>query len=158
MDSFILQQVLLVMHLSGLVLMAGTTVSEFVAFRWFVSLLKSQDKASVGLFRLLSRLGPILLAGGVLLVISGVGLMILTEGVYLQQFWLQVKLILILLLPLNGLLVGNPQMKWLRNNLFAEGSGLSLPIQPTLTKLTWFHTVQLLVFLAIIILAVFKFT
>ena len=158
MDAFTVRQVLLVLHLSGLVLMAGTTVSEFVAFRLFVSLLNSENKASMGLFSLLSGLGRVLLAGGVLLVVSGIGLMALTEGIYVQQRWLQVKLGLILLLPLNGLLVGSPQMKRLRNSLFAEGGGPGLPIQPAVTRLTRFHLVQLVVFLAIIILAIFKFS
>ncbi|WP_460983819.1 DUF2214 family protein [Spirosoma fluminis] len=148
---------LLVMHLSGLVLMAGTTVTELVVFRTFINLLKTNGKASVGLLRLMSGLGTILLAGGVLLVLSGTGLMIITEGVFLHQLWLQIKLGLILLLPLNGLLVGSPQMKTLTNNLSAEGVVLSSPITPAVTKLNRFHTVQTLVFLAIIILAVCKF-
>lgn len=158
MDAFMLRHVLLVMHLSGLVLMVGTTVTEMVMFRSFVGLLKKQDKAAVSLFGLLSGLGRIILVGGVVLVLSGVGLMIISEGVYLQQLWLQVKLGLILLLPLNGLLVGNPQMKQVRNSLLAEGVGLRLGVQPAVRKLTKFHCVQLAVFLTIVILAVFKFT
>jgi hypothetical protein len=145
------------MHLSGLVLMAGTTVTELVIFRRFVSLFKAKGKASVDLLRLMSGLGTVLLAGGVLLVLSGVGLMIITQGVFLHQLWLQIKLGLILLLPLNGLLVGNPQMKTLTNNLSAEGVEMNLRINPAVTKLNWFHMLQALVFLAIIILAVFKF-
>jgi len=158
MDAFTLRQVLLVLHLSGLVLMVGTTVTELVMFRSFVSLLTKQDKAAVSLFGLLSGLGKIFLAGGVVLVLSGIGLMLTSGGVYLQQLWLQVKLGLILLLPLNGILVGSPRMKQLRNSLLAEGVGPSLGIQPAVTKLTRFYTVQLVVFLTIIIMAVFKFS
>ncbi|GAB3776166.1 hypothetical protein GCM10028818_21330 [Spirosoma horti] len=158
MDAFTLRQVLLVLHLSGLVLMVGTTVTELVIFRSFVSLLTKQDKSAVSLFGLLSGLGRIFLAGGVVLVLSGIGLMLTSGGVYLQQLWLQVKLGLILLLPLNGLLVGSPRMKQLRKSLLAEGVGPSLGIQPAVTKLTRFYIVQLVVFLTIIILAVFKFS
>lgn len=158
MDAFTLRQVWLVLHLSGLVLMAGTTVTELVMFRLFVRLLTKQDKAALSLFELLSGLGRLLLAGGVVLVVSGIGLTILNEGVYLQQRWLQVKLGLIILLPLNGLLVGSPRMKQVRNSLLVEGVGLSLAVQPGVRKLTLFHRVQLAVFLTIIILAVFKFT
>ncbi|WP_040006242.1 DUF2214 family protein [Fibrisoma limi] len=157
MDPFTIRQLLLVMHLSGLVLMAGTTVTELVVFRTFISLWNTKGNASVGLLKLMSGLGTILLAGGVLLVLSGIGLTLITGGVFLHQLWLQVKLGLILLLPLNGLLVGSPQMKTLRNSLLAEGAALSLPINPIVTKLNRFHRVQTLVFLSIIILAVFKF-
>lgn len=158
MDAFMLRQVLLVLHLSGLVLMVGTTVTEWVMFRWFVSLLTKQDKAALSVFSLLSGLGRLLLAGGVVLVLSGVGLTILSEGVYLRQLWLLVKLGLILLLPLNGLLVGSPPMKQLSTSLLAEGVGLRLGIQPAVRKLTLFYIGQLFLFLIIIILAVFKFT
>ncbi|GAB3507096.1 hypothetical protein GCM10027341_41080 [Spirosoma knui] len=157
MDALTLRYLLLVVHLSGLVLMAGTTVTELVVFRTFVDLLKAKGKASTGLLRLMSGLGTVLLAGGVLLVLSGIGLMIITEGVFLHQLWFQVKLGLILLLPLNGLLVGSPLMKTLTHNLSAEEVNMGLVIKPVVTKLKWFHKVQALVFLAIIILAIFKF-
>src|SRR5438128_7095000 len=98
MDAFTLRQGLLVMHLSGLVLMVGTTVTEMVMFRSFMGLLKKQDKAAVSLLGLLSGLGRILLAGGVVLVLSGIGLTLISGGVYWHQLWLQVKLGLILLL------------------------------------------------------------
>lgn len=157
MDPLTLRQLLLVMHLSGLALMVGTTVTDFVVFRTFVSLFKTNGKASVGLLKLMSSLGTILIAGGVLLVLSGIGLTVITEGVYWHQLWLKLKVALILLLPLNGLLVGSPQMKKLRNSLSAEGVAMSVIINPAVAKLNRFHTVQSLVFLAIIILAVFKF-
>ncbi|MEZ0611184.1 DUF2214 family protein [Fibrella sp. WM1] len=158
MDPFTLRQLLLVIHLSGLALMAGTTVTELVVFRTFTSLLKTKGKASVVLLNLMSGLGMVLLAGGVLLAFSGVGLTLISRGVFLHQLWLQVKLGLILLLPLNGLLVGSPQLKQLSNNLAAESTTLPLQLNPAVTKLTRFHWVQTLLFLAIIILAVFKFS
>lgn len=158
MDAFTLRQVLLVLHLSGLVLMVGTTITEWVLFRSFVSLLRKRDKAALSLFRLLSNLGLLLLAGGIVLLLSGIGLMILSEGVYLRQFWLQAKLGVILLLPLNGLLVGSPQMKQVKNSLLSEDIGIDVAIHPAVKKLTLFHSSQLVLFLTIIILAVFKFT
>jgi uncharacterized membrane protein SirB2 len=137
--------------------MAGTTVTEFVVFRTFISLFKMKGEASDGLLKLMSGLGTILLAGGVLLVLSGIGLMVITRGVFLHQIWLKLKLVLILLFPLNGMLVGSPQMKKLRNSLSDQGVDMTLRIKPTVTKLNLFHTFHLFVFLAIIILAVFKF-
>jgi hypothetical protein len=158
MDAFTLREVLLVLHLSGLVLMAGTTLTEWVVFRWFVSLLIKQDQAALSLFSLLSGLGWLLLTGGVVLLLSGMGLTILSEGVYLQQLWLQVKLGLILLLPLNGLLVGSRQMNQVKNSLLSKGISLGLAVHPAVRQLTLFHRGQLVVLLGIIILAVFKFT
>ncbi|MDJ1503638.1 DUF2214 family protein [Xanthocytophaga agilis] len=157
MDTLLIRQLLVVMHLSGLVLMAGTTVTEFVVFRTFISLFKTKGVASASFLKLMSGLEKILLAGGVLLVLSGSGLMAITEGVFLHQTWLKLKLMLILLLPLNGMLVGSPQMKKLRNSLSDQDSEVNLTIKSIVTKLNIFHTIHLFVFLLIIVLAVFKF-
>src|SRR5687768_15790583 len=142
MDTVTLRELLLVMHLSGLVLMAGTTVTDFVVFRTFVSLFNTKGEASEGLLKLLSVLGTILLAGGVLLVTSGIGLTLISGGVFLYQLWLKLKLMLILLLPLNGILVGSLQMKKLRNSLSYPGVEVSLRIKSAITKLNLFHMVQ----------------
>ncbi|MCE7067127.1 DUF2214 family protein [Dyadobacter sp. CY326] len=157
MDPFTIRQVLLVMHLSGLVLMTGTTAAEFVAFRTLMNL-ETNSRGSAGLLKFMSGLGKLLIIGGILLASSGIGLMAVTDGVYLHQMWLKLKLALILLLPLNGMLIGTPQMKRLRNSLSVEGVSMPGTITPILTKLNTFYTVQLLVFLVIVILAVFKFT
>jgi hypothetical protein len=158
MDIFTLRQLFLVFHLSGMVLMIGTTVAEFVVFRVFVKLLNSQDKAVAGMLTLMSGLGKLLPVGGALLLVSAIGLMAVTEGIYLSQLWLQVKLALILLLPVNGMLIGSRQMKRLKNNLSIEGEGPNTAAQSSILKLSRFYLVQLLVFFSIIILAVFKFT
>ena len=157
MDTLTLRQLLLVVHISGLVLMAGTTVTEFVVFRTFISLFKTNGKASVVLLQLMAGLGSVLIVGGVSLVLSGIGLTLITGGFYLHQLWLKLKLVLILLLPLNGMLVGSPQMKKLRTNLTDKGINMTLTIKPTVSKLNLFHTVHVMVFLAIIILSFFRF-
>ncbi|MDR6805988.1 hypothetical protein J2Y45_003180 [Dyadobacter sp. BE34] len=158
MDIFTLRQLFLVFHLSGMVLMIGTTVAEFVVFRVFVKLLSSHDKAVAGMLKLMSGLGKLLPVGGVLLLISAIGLMAVTEGIYLSQLWLQVKLALILLLPVNGMLIGNREMKRLKSSLSIEGDGPDTATPSSIMKLNRFYLVQLLVFFSIIILAVFKFT
>lgn len=158
MDIFTLRQLFLVFHLSGMVLMIGTTVAEFVVFRVFVKSLNSQDKAVAGMLTLMSGLGKLLPVGGALLLASAIGLMAVTEGIYLSQLWLQVKPALILLLPVNGMLVGSRQMKRLKNSLSIEGEGPNTAARSSILKLSRFYLVQLLVFFSIIILAVFKFT
>ena len=157
MDLMTLRQWMLVMHLSGLVCMAGTTVTEYVLFCSFKRLYKKKGEASQEILQLMSGLGIILLAGGVLLVLSGIGLVSITKGFYLHQLWLRLKLLLILLLPLNGMLVGSPQINKLKKLLSGpEIENHLFTAEPAMTKLTIFYTVQILMFLAIMILAVFK--
>lgn len=149
------RQLLLVMHLCGLTLMAGTTVTAFVTFRAFIKRLKKGEEVT-GLLKLLTTLAPVKGIGGILLILSGVGLMLITRGVFLQMLWLQLKLFLILLLPLNEILIGNRQLKKL-NRAFIENSTDKTVIKTIVPSMTVFYTVQLILFWGIIVLAVFKF-
>lgn len=157
MDLVTLRYGLLIVHFCGLVLMAGTTVTEFVVFRTFIDLLKKRGDISTDLLKLLPGLISLLVAGGALLIISGAGLIFVTGGAFLYQRWLTVKLMLILLLALNGMLVGSPQMKRLKGRLSDGGKDITL-IGRTIFNLNIFHTLQLVLFLAIVVLAVFKFS
>jgi hypothetical protein len=102
------------MHLSGLILMVGTTVAAFVTFRAFKKRFKVKSETSTGLLQLLSTLDPIKGIGGILLIISGIGLTYITGWVFLHMLWLQLKLSLILLLPLNEIQIGKKQLKKLK--------------------------------------------
>jgi hypothetical protein len=56
MYTQIFRQLLIIMHLSGLILMVGTTVASFVTFRAFVNRLNIKSETSTGLLQLLSNL------------------------------------------------------------------------------------------------------
>lgn len=150
------RQLLLVLHLCGLALMIGSTVTTFVTFRAFIKRLKKEGEAVTGLLKLLTTLAPVKGIGGILLILSGVGLMFITRGVFLQMLWLQLKLALILLLPLNEILIGNRQLKKL-NRAFIETSPDKTVIKTIVPRLNIFYTFQLILFWGIIVLAVFKF-
>ena len=151
-----LRQLLLIMHLSGLILMVGTTVAAFVTFRAFINRFNIKSESSTGLLQLLSNLDPIKGIGGILLILSGIGLTVITGWVFLHMLWLQLKLFLMLLLPLNEILIGNRQLKKLQTAFF-ENPDSSAVIKMTIPKIAMFYTIQLLLFLGIIVLAVLKF-
>lgn len=156
MNLIILRELLLIAHLSGLVLMAGTTVTEFVAFRILTVQFKVNKQVPGSIIKLMSRLTAILTAGGILLTISGIGLTWITASIFLHQLWLQLKLSLIVVLALNGMLVGGRQMKHLKNSWFTNSIDNSEEISRRVIKINIFYSMQLLLFLAIVILAVFK--
>ena len=72
MYTQVLRQLLLIMHLSGLALMVGTTVASFVTFRAFKNRFNIKSETSTGLLQLLSNLAPIKGIGGILLILSGI--------------------------------------------------------------------------------------
>jgi hypothetical protein len=145
------------MHLSGLILMVGTTVASFVTFRAFINRFNIKSESSTGLLQLLSNLAPVKGIGGILLILSGIGLTYITGWVFLHMLWLQLKLSLILLLPLNEILIGNRQQKKLKTAFFENNPDSVTVIKMTVPKIAVFYTVQLLLFLGIIVLAVLKF-
>jgi hypothetical protein len=157
MYTQIFRQLLLIMHLSGLILMVGTTVAAFVTFRAFVNRFNLKSETSTGLLQLLSNLDPIKGIGGILLIISGIGLTYITGWVFLHMLWLQLKLSLILLLPLNEILIGKKQLKKLKTAFFENNPDSAAVIKMTIPKIALFYTIQLLLFLGIVVLAVFKF-
>lgn len=151
------RQLLLVMHFCGLALMVGTTITAFVTFRAFIKRLKTEGEGT-GLLKLLTTLGPVKGIGGILLILSGVGLTLITRGVFLQMLWLQLKLVLILLLPLNEILIGNKQLKKLNTAFIENSHDIIAAIKMTVPRLNIFYTFQLVLFWGIIVLAVFKFS
>ena len=157
MNTLILMQVLLVLHLTGLTLLAGTTVAEYVTFRTFSNRLKIEGKASGSLLNLMSGLAVILAIGGGLLLISGTGLMTVTHGVYAHQLWFKIKLAIIFVLVLNGFLVGNRQGIKLRKSLSGKSLDGDKAVKRTMANMKVFYVVQMGLFLVIVMLAVFKF-
>jgi hypothetical protein len=151
------RQLLLVMHLCGLTLMAGTTVTAFATFRAFIIRLKKEDEGLTGLLKLLLNLAPIKGIGGILLILSGTGLMFITHGVFMQMLWLQLKLFVILLLILNEILIDKRQLKKLKAAFIENRPGSDSAIKIAIPQMTIFYTVQLVLFCSIIVLAVFKF-
>ncbi|WP_207513741.1 DUF2214 family protein [Longitalea luteola] len=152
-----IRQLLLIIHLSGLTLMAGTTVAAFVTFRAFINRFNIKSEGTSALLKLLSNLGAIKGIGGILLILSGIGLTIVTGSVFLHMLWLQLKLSIILLMVLNEMLIGNRQLKKLTTAFSENNSDGATVIKMTVPKIVVFYTIQLLLFLGIIVLAVFKF-
>ena len=156
MNTLILMHVLLVLQLTGLTLLSGTTVAEYVTFRTFSKRFKTAGNASNSLLNLMSGLAVTLAIGGGLLVVSGIGLMTVTHGVYAHQLWFQIKLVIILILVLNGFLVGNRQGTKLRNGLSEQNTDSGKAVKTAMRNINLFYVVQMVLFLAVIMLAVFK--
>jgi hypothetical protein len=92
-----------------------------------------------------------------LLILSGIGLMALTKGVYGEQIWFRIKFALFILVIVNGIIwrrLGNRQKKLLA--LSAERN-VQDELYKLKARLNLFYGSQLFLFLAIFILGIFKF-
>lgn len=146
-------QILLILHLTGLALMAGTTVVEYVTFREFARLFHSERERSHYLPGLMKKLSVLLGIGAALLIGSGIGLFLTTSGVFAHQVWFQVKLLIVLALILNGFMVGSRQEVKLKKSIDTD----AVQSLTAIRKLKLFYLVQTGLFFTIIILSVFKF-
>lgn len=152
MNTMILLNIFLIAHLSGLALMAGTTVADTVTFNMFSNSFRKDGAPSLTLLTLMDKLSALLGIGAALLIISGTAMMIITHGAFAHQIWFKIKLVLILTLILNGFLVGGRQKSKLKKHLDTGEQATS-----AMAKIKLFFLVQLALFLTIILLSIFKF-
>ena len=154
MNALRLLQLLLVFHLAGLTLMAGTTAVSFVSFKKLSKLMAGNiDEVSHNI-KMISGLSSLLILGGILLVCSGVGLLLLTHAY--GQLWFQVKMGVVAALPLNGFLFGAPQEQKIKQLLRSPDGQIHQQLRHPIARLRIFYALQLSLFLAVVILAVVK--
>jgi len=158
MNTFILLQICLVIHLTGLALMAGTTVSEYVTLKALRKIVNAGNEKAMSLLQLMKKLSVLLGLGVALLILSGTGMFIITGGAFIHQFWFKVKLILILVLILNGFLVGSRQESKLLNGINENDGRLNEQLNKAISNLSTFYKVQMGIFFIIIALSIFKFS
>ena len=147
----------LTLHLTALTLMAGTTLVDFMAYRSLWQIINRDKELSIGLLQLMAKLPRIIGIGAAILVLTGIGMMALTHGVFGEQLWFRIKFGLVLLLIGNGLLVGRRLGKKLRKLLADNGPVLTEQVNVIRGSLTRFHLMQLSIFFIIIFLSAFKF-
>jgi len=149
----------LILHIIGIILLAGVTLVDYVLFRQFWLQVAIDRPGALGVQQGLSKLAALIRLGGILLVLSGVAMMAITRGAFGEQLWFRVKFILIIFIIINGIGLGRRQGKNLRRLLTAGGPAAHgdtafLTIQK---RLRLFHLLQLMLLLSIFILSVFKF-
>ncbi|SRR5260221_6388772 len=157
MSTLTLMQLSILIHIIGLTLAAGTTLNSYSLFRRFWRVYPTDRDRAVNILDGSSMLPALIGIGMGLLILSGVGLMALTKGVYGEQLWFRIKFALVVLVIVNGIIatsLGRKQKKLL--TLSSERN-----VQDELDKLKGkfnvFYLSQLFLFLAIFVLGVFKF-
>jgi len=149
----------LVTHITGLTMMAGTTLMDYVIFKQVWKQYAIDKMRSLAISEAMVKLQIVFGTGFLFLLISGITMMYLTHGVFGEQTWFRIKFGLILVIMINGLAFGRRQGVKLRKLLPEEISGgnLSNQILKIKDNLNLFHISQLAIFITIFVLSVFKF-
>jgi len=159
MTTPIFYHIALAGHIIGLTMMAGTTLTDYVVFKQFQKQY-AIDKAKAITMREAASKFPLLFGiGFIVLIISGVAMMAMTNGVFGEQIWFRIKFGLILVILLNGLAFGRRQNVKLKKLLSDEASGkiVEASISNIKNNLSLFYIFQLLLFTTIFVLSIFKF-
>jgi len=105
---------------SGPAALMATT--KKLTFKTFCKLADQQDDRSMGLMPVMSKFGILVRAGAGMIILTGIGLLILSKDIW-QQSWFRLKLVLVIGLFLHGMLVNNEHgMKF--RSLVAENDGV----------------------------------
>ncbi|MFA6084592.1 hypothetical protein [Mucilaginibacter sp.] len=157
MNTQTLLPALLTLHLTGLILMAGTTVIDYVTFSTFWKQFQVNQTKSLVLLEATSKFARINGIGAALLILTGIGMMALTHGIFGEQLWFRIKFALVIIIILNALLVSRRQSLKLRKHITDTGSTALEEINKAKANLYRFYFSQFLLLFLVIFLSVFKF-
>jgi hypothetical protein len=160
-------QIALITHIVGITLMAGTTLVEYLLTRHFWKLYASDRSRAIATnedgfnFHLIVNIGIILL------ILSGVTMLVITQSVFAKQIWFQIKIGLIVIIAINGSAFGRKQDAKLKRLISMEKLNFQDDprgqenrkddLMKVKNRLDLFYISQLIMFLTIFTLSVFKF-
>jgi len=156
MNSYTLLQTFLALHLTGLVLMAGTIVVDSMIYRAFWQQYNTDRDRSINLLAVSGKFGRVTGIGAALIVLTGVGMMAVTHGVFGEQLWFRVKFGLVILLIAINLLARRRGLR-LRRAIALTDAGSPTIVTSARTFLGRYFMAAFTIFFIIILLSVFKF-
>ena len=147
----------LVLHITGFTIMAGIIFADFVINRRLNRYLPADKPKALGVMEGLEGFPRLIGIGAALLVVTGIAMVVIFKGVVAQMLWFRIKMVVVLLIILNGVLVvrrnSNRLMKLLQTNDDRNNGNILLLQQ----RLGIFHGIELLLFVIVFILSVFRF-
>jgi uncharacterized membrane protein len=160
MSSFVLLKTALLLHIVGIVIMAGTTFADYFTFRQFLRYLRQDAQKAIAVNVATAKFTRLMGLGLVLLILSGVMMVNVYGREFAEQTWFRIKMGMVLLILLNGILIARPSMSKLRKLLPAasDNNEISGRVQVLKKRINVFHITQLLLFVIVFTLSVFRFS
>lgn len=138
-------------------MMAGTILADFSINRRLNRYLLTDKPKAVSILESVSGFPRLIGIGAALLIVTGIAMVVIFKGVVAQMLWFKIKMVIVLLILLNGAVVlrrnGN-RLKLLLQTNDDRNNGNILVLK---NRLGVFHGLELLLFLIIFILSVFRF-
>lgn len=147
----------LVLHITGFTLMAGTIAADFAINRRLGKYLITDKSKAMSILEGTAGFPALIGIGGLLLLATGIGMVILFKGAVARMLWFRIKMVLVVLVILNGSLVLRRQAGRLKALLADSGNGGNHQILALSRTMSIFHVIELLLFGIIFFLSVFQF-
>ena len=149
----------LVTHIIGFTMMAGITLADFVTTKQFWKQYANDKPKAIAINSAMAKFPKFFGIGIILLILSGVTMMAITNGAFGEQVWFRIKFGLVIIIILNGLAIGRRQGTKLRKLLSHEtpDENTNARFLKVKSNLNWFHITQITLFTTIFVLSVFKF-
>ncbi len=158
METQTILKTFLFLHLLGLIMIAGSTLINFLNYKQFWKQYAIDREKGIIIMQIISRLTVLTAIGGVVLILSGIGMMAATRGVFDQFTWFKIKMVILLLLILNVVLVGRRNFARLQKTVKAAGEQSTGVMAYLKRNISRFQYAQITFLLLIILLSIFKFT
>lgn len=148
----------LVVHVVGITLMAGTAFIDLFTFRYFWKRYAEDKEQGLVVENITFGLQRFMGVGMLLILLSGIGMMAYLHQVWGQQLWFRIKMAVLVLIIVNGLGLRRALGNKLRRILGADATtDVALPLAKVKARMTMIQYLQLLLFIVIFTLSVFKF-
>lgn len=159
MELLTYYHIALVMHIIGLAMMAGTTLADYVITKQFWKQYATDKSKGIAINQAMSKFVLLFGIGILLLIISGISMMAITRGAFGEQLWFRIKFALVIIVILNGVVVGRRQGIKLRNLLpqAIAGENIDSRLLTVRSNINWFQLSQMALFIIIFVLSAFKF-
>ncbi len=157
MEAQTILKTFLFLHLIGLIMIAGSTLINFMVYKQFWTQYALDREKGVTIIQTISRLTALTAIGGLVLILSGVAMMAVTKGVFDQFLWFKIKMAILLLLILNVVLVGRRNFVKLRKTVKTPDMDSGGTIAYLKRNISGYQYAQIIFLLLIILLSVFKF-
>src|SRR5574337_1064676 len=113
-------QSLIVFHLTGLILFAGTSLAGQSALRQFWKQYDFDRTKAVAVLQARAKFPLLMGVGFGLIILSGVGMMAITHGAFGEQLWFRIKFGLVILILITGIIERKQQGKLAKKAMNTE--------------------------------------
>ncbi|HMH20345.1 MAG TPA: hypothetical protein VK563_01145 [Puia sp.] len=157
MSSQTILQLCLVAHISGFTIMAGTVIADFSVIRRMKKYLFTDKPKALAILEGSAAFPALIGAGAALLITTGLGMAFIFKAAVTSMLWFRIKMVLVLLVLINGIAIARPTLIKLRGLLAQTPAAGDRPIEGIIGRLRIIYVAQLIMFLTIFVLSVFRF-